>query len=56
MVSNIKGNEYRLAVAIDFNHRVVLLLWIGTHSEYDLIDVKTVEFERARYATPTDAG
>ena len=50
---NVKGNEYRLVVAVDYNHGVVLLLWIGTHREYDQIDVRTVEFEKERYADPT---
>jgi mRNA interferase HigB len=55
VVFNIKGNEYRLVVAIDYNHSVGLLLWIGTHREYDQIDVRTVEFERERYADPTNS-
>lgn len=55
VVFNIKGNEYRLVVAIDYDHSVVLILWIGTHREYDQIDVRTVEFERERYADPTDS-
>jgi len=52
VVFNIKGNEYRLVVAIDYNHQVILVLWIGTHREYDRIDVRAVEFEKERYADP----
>ena len=53
VVFNIKGNEYRLVVAIDYNHRVVLILWIGTHGEYDQIDMRRVEFDKERYADPS---
>lgn len=53
VVFNIKGNEYRLVVAIDYNHGVVLLLWIGTYREYDEIEVRSVEFQKERYADPT---
>ena len=52
VVFNIKGNEYRLVVAVDYNHAVVLVVWVGTHREYDRIDVKKVKFEKVRYADP----
>jgi mRNA interferase HigB len=54
VVFNIKGNEFRLVVAVDYDHGVVLILWLGTHREYDLIDVKQVEFDKERYANQTD--
>ncbi len=42
-VFNIRGNRYRLIVAILFNIRTVYIKFIGTHAEYDKIDAKTVE-------------
>jgi mRNA interferase HigB len=54
VVFNIKGNEYRLVVAIDYADQFLLIKWIGTHREYDKIDVATVTFERRRYADSTD--
>ncbi len=54
-VFNIKGNDYRLVVAVDYSHGVILILWIGTHAEYDRVDVNTVEFEKERYADSTDS-
>jgi len=42
-------------VAVDFDHGIVLVLWLGTHREYDEIDVRTVQFSRERYANPTDS-
>ena len=40
---NIKGNDYRLVVAIDFEKGIVSFKRIGTHSDYDRIDVTEVE-------------
>jgi mRNA interferase HigB len=53
VVFNIKGNEFRLVVAVDYNHETVLILWLGTHREYDRIDVKQVKFDKERYADST---
>ena len=43
IVFNIKGNDYRLVVAIDFDKGIVWIKWIGTHKDYDAIDVKGVQ-------------
>ena len=43
MVFNIKGNDYRLVVAVDFEKAIVWIKWVGTHADYDRIDVKEVE-------------
>src|SRR5437868_11678851 len=40
IVFNIKGNDYRLVVAVDFERRIVWIKWIGTHKDYDKMDVK----------------
>jgi mRNA interferase HigB len=42
VVFNIKGNEYRLVVAIDYEFHVIFIRFIGTHKQYDKIDAKTV--------------
>lgn len=44
VVFNIKGNAYRLVVAIDYQRQMVFIKWLGTHAEYDRIDVKTVKY------------
>ena len=44
VVFNIKGNDYRLVVAINYRHQIVFVKWIGTHGDYDKIDVKTVKY------------
>jgi mRNA interferase HigB len=43
VVFNIKGNSYRLVVAVDFEKAIVFIKWIGTHADYDKIDVRTVQ-------------
>lgn len=42
VVFNIAGNKYRLVVWINFAYRVVYIRFIGTHAQYDKIDVQTV--------------
>jgi mRNA interferase HigB len=46
VVFNIKGNAYRLVVAIDFEKSIVWIKWLGTHKDYDRIDVTKVEYEK----------
>ena len=41
IVFNIKGNDYRLVVAVDFEKGIVWIKWIGTHAHYDRIDVQS---------------
>jgi len=53
VVFNIKGNEFRLVVAVDYAHATVIVLWLGTHREYDRIDVTQVRYDKERYADPT---
>ena len=43
IVFNVKGNAYRLVVAVDFEKSIVWIKWIGTHKDYDRIDVKEVK-------------
>ena len=44
VVFNIKGNDYRLVVAVDFEKAIVWIKWIGTHKAYDKIDVTQVRY------------
>jgi mRNA interferase HigB len=39
---NIAGNKYRLVVWIHYPYRVVYIRFIGTHAQYDKIDVQTI--------------
>jgi mRNA interferase HigB len=42
VVFNIKGNHYRVVVVVIYQHSVVYIRFVGTHEEYDQIDVTTV--------------
>ena len=44
IVFNIKGNDYRLVIAVDFQRQGVWIKWIGTHAQYDKIDVREVRY------------
>lgn len=39
VVFNIKGNQFRLVVRIQYNTRTVYIRFIGTHKQYDAINV-----------------
>ena len=38
-IFNIKGNDYGLVVSINYEMGIVFIRFIGTHQEYDKIDV-----------------
>jgi mRNA interferase HigB len=43
VVFNIRGNTYRLVAAVDYVKSIVWIKWLGTHQDYDRIDVTEVE-------------
>jgi mRNA interferase HigB len=43
VVFDIKGNDYRPVVAIDYEKGIVWIKWLGTHRDYDRIDARRVE-------------
>ncbi len=45
VVFNIKGNDYRLIVHVEYKLKIVFIVWFGTDKEYDKIDAKTVNYE-----------
>ncbi len=45
VVFNIKGNRYRLVVDIEYKIKIVFIVWIGTHKEYDKLNVKEIKYE-----------
>ena len=42
VVFNIGGNNYRLVALIGYRAQRLFVLWVGTHAEYDRIDVTTL--------------
>ena len=43
VVFNIKGNDYRLVVAVAYRFAAVYVKFVGTHAQYDAIQALTVE-------------
>ncbi|MEM7530708.1 MAG: type II toxin-antitoxin system HigB family toxin [Chloroflexota bacterium] len=39
VVFNIKGNDYRLVVKFHYNTKIGYIRFIGTHRDYDRVDV-----------------
>ncbi len=44
VIFNIKGNDFRLLVSINFRRKILYTIWFGTHKEYDKIDVETIQY------------
>ena len=42
VVFNIRGNDYRLIVRVQYQASVLMIRFFGTHAEYDEIDAETV--------------
>ena len=45
VVFNLRGNEYRLVVAVAYRFEAVYIKFIGTHAQYDLIDAASIEMD-----------
>jgi mRNA interferase HigB len=45
VVFNIKGNDYRLITAVDYERKIAFIKWLGTHAAYDKVDARTVRYE-----------
>jgi mRNA interferase HigB len=53
VVFNVKGNDCRLIVAINYDYQTIRIRWLGTHKEYDQIDAREVEYDKKRYSGST---
>ncbi len=42
VVFDVAGNKYRLVVHVSYEYKAVLIKFIGTHAQYNKIDVETV--------------
>ena len=42
MVFNIKGNNYRLIVRINYSYGIIWIRFVGTHAEYDKVDATEI--------------
>lgn len=49
VVFNISGNNYRLVADIEYQLKIVFVVWFGKHSEYDKITVKEMSYDNKSY-------
>lgn len=42
VVFNIKGNNYRLVVKINYDYGIVWIRFVGTHGQYDKINASKI--------------
>jgi mRNA interferase HigB len=42
VIFNIKGNDYRLIVAVNYRFGIAYIRFVGTHGDYDRVDATTV--------------
>lgn len=42
VIFNIKGNDFRLIVSINFRTQSAYVIWFGNHTEYDHIDAASI--------------
>jgi len=49
VVFNIKGNEFRLVVDIEYRLRTVFIIWFGTHREYQKLNIKELTYGNKNY-------
>lgn len=42
VVFNIKGNDYRLIVAVNYRFGIVYIRFVGSHASYDKVDAATI--------------
>ncbi len=42
VVFNIKGNDYRLVVAVRYDKQIMFIRFVGTHAEHDRINASEI--------------
>ncbi len=45
VVFNIKGNDYRLVVDIEYKIGILFIVWLGTHKKYDKVNILELKYE-----------
>jgi mRNA interferase HigB len=45
VIFNVKGNDFRLIVSVNFRQEAAYIIWFGTHKQYDKIDTETIAFD-----------
>jgi mRNA interferase HigB len=47
VVFNLHGNTFRLVVDIEYRLKIVFVVWFGTHTQYDKVDIKKITYDKA---------
>jgi len=47
VVFNIKGDNYRLVADIEYHIKLVFIIWIGTHDEYNKVNIKNTSYVKS---------
>ncbi len=47
VVFNINGNKFRLITDIEYRIGIIFVVWIGTHRQYDKINVAEINYVKA---------
>ncbi len=42
VIFNIKGNTYRLVVAVNYDFGIIYIRFVGSHKDYDKIDATSI--------------
>ena len=48
VVFRVKGNDYRVIAAFDFQRHAAFVKFVGTHAEYDKVDALTIDLYSTR--------
>ncbi|WP_026768316.1 type II toxin-antitoxin system HigB family toxin [Asinibacterium sp. OR53] len=46
VIFNICGNKYRLIVDVEYRLKIVFIVWVGTHKQYDKIDAQKIDYAK----------
>jgi mRNA interferase HigB len=49
VVFNIRGNDFRLVVDVEYRLRLVFIIWFGTHEEYQKLNIRKLNYGNQRY-------
>lgn len=52
-VFDIKGNDYRIVTAINYENGWLFIKFIGTHGQYDKIDANTIDLYKPKNKSKT---
>ena len=44
VVFNIKGNDYRLVADVEYNLKIIFIVWVGTHTNYDKLNIEKIKY------------